>query len=215
MLQWEGKIVDNTNVQLLKAALPYLDQPVGNRIDLEGLLRSIRGFCRKNEQQLIDLLLQIFMFRHVREMMTMMQELHSSASETGTESGFGNTSGMESVLELLKSQISPEQQDMVDMMSVFLTAMSEEKNDKSGRDVCEDEPGQSGDFETPRSPDERDRDEGSSAVCDGGDAGTSQQEPVIYSAGVGSDDGNSYPGYESVGEAACGKNETDYTNERK
>ena len=29
MLQWEGRIVDNTNVQLLKAALPYLDQPVG------------------------------------------------------------------------------------------------------------------------------------------------------------------------------------------
>ena len=49
MLQWEGKIVDNTNVQLIKAALPYLDLPVGNRIDLEGLLRSIRKFCRKNE----------------------------------------------------------------------------------------------------------------------------------------------------------------------
>ena len=79
MLQWEGRIVDNTNVQLLKAALPYLDQPVGNRIDLEGLLRSIRVFCRKNERQIIDLLLQIFMFRHVREMMTMMQEMKQEA----------------------------------------------------------------------------------------------------------------------------------------
>ena len=87
MLQWEGRIVDNTNVQLLKAALPYLDQPVGNRIDLEGLLRSIRVFCRKNERQIIDLLLQIFMFRHVREMMTMMQEMKQEAEQS--DSGMG------------------------------------------------------------------------------------------------------------------------------
>ena len=87
MLQWEGRIVDNTNVQLLKAALPYLDQPVGNRIDLEGLLRSIRGFCRKNERQIIDLLLQIFMFRHVREMMTMMQEMKQEAEQSDSGTG--------------------------------------------------------------------------------------------------------------------------------
>ena len=130
MLQWEGRIVDNTNVQLLKAALPYLDQPVGNRIDLEGLLRSIRVFCRKNERQIIDLLLQIFMFRHVREMMTMMQEMKQEAEQS--DSGTGNMEGM---MEFLKSRIPPEQQDMVDMMSVFLSAMSEDNNGQSGRDA--------------------------------------------------------------------------------
>ena len=188
MLQWEGRIVDNTNVQLLKAALPYLDQPVGNRIDLEGLLRSIRGFCRKNERQLIDLLLQIFMFRHVREMMTMMQEMKQGAEQSDSEMGT-----MDGMMELLKSQISPEQQDMLDMMSVFLTAMSEENNGQSGRDVCEDEPGESEDFEAARSSDEGHRDESSGAVRDAGDEGTSQPESVIYPGGDGGDDADSHP----------------------
>lgn len=187
MLQWEGRIVDNTNVQLLKAALPYLDQPVGNRIDLEGLLRSIRGFCRKNERQIIDLLLQIFMFRHVREMMTMMQEMKQEAeqSDSGTEN-------MEGMMEFLKSRIPPEQQDMVDMMSVFLSAMSEDNNGQSGRDVCEDEPGESEDFEAARSADKGNRDESGGTVCDAGDEGASQPESVIYSGGDGGDDGDSY-----------------------
>ena len=187
MLQWEGRIVDNTNVQLLKAALPYLDQPVGNRIDLEGLLRSIRVFCRKNERQIIDLLLQIFMFRHVREMMTMMQEMKQEAEQS--DSGTGNMEGM---MEFLKSRIPPEQQDMVDMMSVFLSAMSEDNNGQSGRDVCEDEPGESEDFEAARSADNGNRDESGGTVCDAGDEGTSQPESVIYSGGDGGDDGDSY-----------------------
>ena len=187
MLQWEGRIVDNTNVQLLKAALPYLDQPVGNRIDLEGLLRSIRVFCRKNERQIIDLLLQICMFRHVREMMTMMQEMKQEAEQS--DSGTGNMEGM---MEFLKSRIPPEQQDMVDMMSVFLSAMSEDNNGQSGRDVCEDEPGESEDFEAARSADKGNRDESGGTVCDAGDEGTSQPESVIYSGGDGGDDGDSY-----------------------
>ena len=187
MLQWEGRIVDNTNVQLLKAALPYLDQPVGNRIDLEGLLRSIRGFCRKNERQIIDLLLQIFMFRHVREMMTMMQEMKQEAEQS--DSGTGNMEGM---MEFLKSRIPPEQQDMVDMMSVFLSAMSEDNNGQSGRDVCEDEPGESEDFEAARSADKGNRDESGGTVCDAGDEGASQPDSVIYSGGDGGDDGDSY-----------------------
>ena len=187
MLQWEGRIVDNTNVQLLKAALPYLDQPVGNQIDLEGLLRSIRVFCRKNERQIIDLLLQIFMFRHVREMMTMMQEMKQEAEQS--DSGTGNMEGM---MEFLKSRIPPEQQDMVDMMSVFLSAMSEDNNGQSGRDVCEDEPGESEDFEAARSADKGNRDESGGTVCDAGDEGTSQPESVIYSGGDGGDDGDSY-----------------------
>ena len=186
-LKWEGIIVDDTNVQLLKAALPYLDQPVGNRIVLEGLLRSIRGFCRKNERQIIDLLLQIFMFRHVREMMTMMQEMKQEAEQS--DSGTGNMEGM---MEFLKSRIPPEQQDMVDMMSVFLSAMSEDNNGQSGRDVCEDEPGESEDFEAARSADKGNRDESGGTVCDAGDEGASQPESVIYSGGDGGDDGDSY-----------------------
>ncbi|MGN1205520.1 MAG: hypothetical protein ACI4SQ_00870 [Eubacterium sp.] len=181
MLQWEGKIVDNTNVQLLKAALPYLDQPVGNRIDLEGLLRSIRGFCCKNERKCIDFLLQIFMFRRVHEMMAMMQEQQENAS------------GMGSMMDFLKSQIPPEQQEMVDMMSVFMSAMSEEDHEQSGRDVCKDAPGESEDSKAARGTDKGNRDEGSSTICDAGNAGTSQPESVIYPGGVRGDDGNPYP----------------------
>lgn len=136
MLQWEGKIVDNTNVQLIKAALPYLDLPVGNRIDLEGLLRSIRKFCRRNERQLIDLLLQIFMFRRVGEMMSVVQECQS------------NESGMEGMMDILKGQMSPEQQEMFDMMSVLMTAMNEENHEQSGRDVWENASCESEDFKT-------------------------------------------------------------------
>ena len=143
MLQWEGKIVDNTNVQLIKAALPYLDLPVGNRIDLEGLLRSIRKFCRKNERQLIDLLLQIFMFRRVGEMMSVVQECQSTES------------GMEGMMDILKGQMSPEQQEMFDMMSVLMTAMNEENHEQSGRDVWENESCESEDFKTTGATDPR------------------------------------------------------------
>ena len=47
MFEWEGRILDNKSIQVVKAALPYLDIPVGNIIDVEGLLRSIRGFCHQ------------------------------------------------------------------------------------------------------------------------------------------------------------------------
>lgn len=65
MFEWEGRISDNKSIQVVKAALPYLDIPVGSIIDIEGLLRAIRNFCHQREQKMIDMFLNFFMMKRV------------------------------------------------------------------------------------------------------------------------------------------------------
>lgn len=109
MFNWEGRILDNKSIMAVKAALPFLDIPVGEVIDLEGLLRAVRCFCRKQEQRMIDMLLQFFMMKRMMSMMTMFQEAQNSDR------------GMEGIIDLLKSQVPKEQQDMFDMMSMMMS----------------------------------------------------------------------------------------------
>ena len=80
MFEWEGRILDNKSIQVVKAALPYLDIPVGNIIDVEGLLRSIRGYCHQREQKFIDMILHFFMMKRVMSMMSMMNEMNEASS---------------------------------------------------------------------------------------------------------------------------------------
>ncbi len=109
MFNWEGRILDNKSIMAVKAALPFLDIPVGEVIDLEGLLRAVRGFCRQQEQRMIDMLLQFFMMKRMMSMMKMFQEAQNSDR------------GMEGIIDLLKSQVPKEQQDMFDMMSMMMS----------------------------------------------------------------------------------------------
>lgn len=109
MFNWEGRILDNKSIMAVKAALPFLDIPVGEVIDLEGLLRAVRCFCRQQEQRMIDMLLQFFMMKRMMSMMTLFQEAQNSGR------------GMEGIMDLLKSQVPKEQQDMFDMMSMMMS----------------------------------------------------------------------------------------------
>lgn len=111
MFDWEGRILDNKSILAVKAALPYLDIPVGEVIDLEGLLRAVRCFCQKREQKIIDMILNFFLLKRVMSMMNMMSEAQNSPH------------GMEGMFEVLKSQMPKEQQEMFDMMSMMMTAM--------------------------------------------------------------------------------------------
>lgn len=111
MFDWDGRILDNNSILAVKAALPFLDIPVGDVIDLEGLLRAVRGFCARKEQKMIDMFLQVFMMKKMFTVMNAMNEAQNSAA------------GMEGMFDILKSQIPKEQQEMFDMMSVMMAAM--------------------------------------------------------------------------------------------
>ena len=69
---------------------------------------------------MIDMLLQFFMMKRMMSMMKMFQEAQNSDR------------GMEGIIDLLKSQVPKEQQDMFDMMSMMMSmqdlgaAMTEE-----------------------------------------------------------------------------------------
>ena len=122
MLGWEGRILDNKSIMIIKAALPFLDIPVGETVDMEGLLRAVRCFCKEQEQRLIDMLLNVFMMKRVFSMMSMMNEMNAAPEHAN--------GGMEYMMELLKSQMPKEQQEMFDMMAMMMSAaggMSEEE----------------------------------------------------------------------------------------
>lgn len=119
MLDWEGRILDNRSIMVVKAALPFLDIPVGDIVDLEGLLRAIRNFCQKKEQKFIDMILNFFMMKRVMSMMTVMNEAQNSGQ------------GMEGVFDILKSQMPKEQQEMFDMMAMMMSAMDMGENNNS------------------------------------------------------------------------------------
>lgn len=124
MLDWEGRILDNRSIMLVKAALPFLDIPVGDIVDLEGLLRAIRKFCQKKEQKFIDMILGFFMMKRVMSMMSVMNEAQNSGQ------------GMEGVFDILKSQMPKEQQEMFDMMAMMMSAMDmgEDREETAGEE---------------------------------------------------------------------------------
>nr|MBP3598476.1 hypothetical protein [Eubacterium sp.] len=114
MLGWEGRILDNKSIMIMKAALPFLDIPVGETVDMEGLLRAVRCFCKEKEQRLIDMLLNVFMMKRVFSIMSMMNEMNADPEHAN--------GGMEYMMELLKSQMPKEQQEMLDMMAMMMSA---------------------------------------------------------------------------------------------
>ncbi len=111
MIKWDGRMQNNQSVQLLKAAIPFFDVPIGETIDFEGLFRAIRPFVGGREGKLIDLLLQFFEMQH---MMSMMQWMKAMQSQTE------NTSDM---MEMLRASLTPEQQDTVDMVTSMMSMM--------------------------------------------------------------------------------------------
>lgn len=141
MFEWEGRILDNKSIMMVKAALPYLDIPVGDIVDLEGLLRTVKKFCRIREQKVIDMILNFFMMKRMMSMMNLMNQ----ASQMGTDGSSGL--GLEGMLEMLKSQMPREQQDMFDMVFMMMSAMAAESSAENVEEEHQD--GESGrDFQS-------------------------------------------------------------------
>lgn len=212
MFEWEGRILDNKSIQVVKAALPYLDIPVGNIIDIEGLLRAVRGFCHQREQRMIDMFLNFFMMKRVMSMMTLMNQMNQM-NETGSAGP-----GMDGMLNILKNQMPKEQQDMFDMVSMMMSAMAEGSAENNGEEEGDD--GSGGHFQEYASG-EGSGDPGTGgesewegyeefgAADHGGDAETESSQPFVFPAGGFGPFRNHDKGHESGGEAESGNDETD------
>lgn len=130
MMEWDSRMHNTQSVQILKAAIPFLDVSVGEKIDLEGLLGAIRPFASGKERRMIDMFLQLFSMKHMMEMMQLMQSMQEmqQAQEMAQEmSGNKDTAssmmgGMDP-MELIKTMVPPEQQDTVEMMMSMMSAM--------------------------------------------------------------------------------------------
>ena len=127
MLEWDGRLNNAQSVQILKAAIPFLDVSVGEKIDLEGLLGAVRPFSLGRERKIIDMFLQVFQMKHMMEMMQLMQAMQQT-QEMGAESDGDtnpNQNGNMGAMELIRNMIPPEQQDTVEMMMSMMTAMQD------------------------------------------------------------------------------------------
>lgn len=227
MFEWEGRILDNKSIQLMKAALPYLDIPVGDVIDLEGLLRAVRNFCHQKEQKIIDMLLGLFMMKRVMSIMNVMNQMNqmdpmgeagnAGQSMNGMQS-MDTMQSMNSMLDILKSQMPKEQQEMFDMVSVMMSAMAdgtaepdgEEKGDDgSGEDFQEYASGEGSGNPGTGAEGEREGYEETGAADHGSDAEIEDSQPFVFPAGGFGPFRNLDKGHEPDGEAEGGNDETD------
>lgn len=208
MFEWEGRILDNKSIQVVKAALPYLDIPVGNIIDIEGLLRAVRGFCHQRERKMIDMFLNFFMMKRVMSIMSLMNQMNETGS-AGT--------GMDGMMDILKSQMPKEQQEMFDMVSVMMSAMAEGSAENNGEEQGDD--GSGGHFQEYASG-ESSGDPGIAGESEwegyeefdasdhGGDAETEGSQPFVFPAGGFGPFRNHDKGHESGRETESGNDET-------
>lgn len=209
MFEWEGRIVDNKSIMVIKAALPYLDKPVGEHIDLEGLLRAVRGFCMERERRIIDMVLNFFMMRRMMSVMNMMNQMEQS------EAGKAGAS-MDAMLDMLKSQMPKEQQDMFDMVSMMMSAMAESGAEEGGEDQSDGErggdlqehaPGKGSDHKGAGGEVGWEGYEENDAAYHGSDAEAAGAEPFFFPGGGINPFGNFDKGYEPGGEAEGGDDE--------
>lgn len=137
MIEWDSRLRDNHNVQILKTVIPFFDVAVGERIDMEGLLSAVRPFTHGRERGILDLILQFFQMQRMMEMMQMVQSMQQMQQFTEAAAGENQDgSGVSpAMFEMLKSMIPPEQQGMADMISAMM-AMSE--SPEAGQDPEED-----------------------------------------------------------------------------
>lgn len=128
IMEWDSRMKNTHSVQILKAAIPFFDVTVGEKIDMEGLLSAIRPFASMKERKLIDLFLQFFQMSHMMEMMQLMQSMQSMQQEQE----MGNRNPM----DLLKNIIPAEHQETVDMMMCMMSAM---QDNPASSNECEQE----------------------------------------------------------------------------
>lgn len=127
MMEWDSRMYNTQGVQILKAAIPFLDVSVGEKIDLEGLLGAIRPFVSGKERRVIDMLLQFFSMKHMMEMFQLMQSMQAmqQAQEMSDDNGDFSMMGGMNPMDLVKTMVPPEQQETVEMMMSMMSAMQD------------------------------------------------------------------------------------------
>ena len=85
MMNWDSRMRNNQSVQMLKAAIPFLDIEAGESIDLAGLLRAVRPFAGSREGRVMDMILQFFQIQDMMQMVQLMQSMQQVAEEAEAE----------------------------------------------------------------------------------------------------------------------------------
>lgn len=136
MMEWDSRMYNTQGVQILKAAIPFLDVSVGEKIDLEGLLGAIRPFVSGKERRVIDMLLQFFSMKHMMEMFQLMQSMQAmqQAQEMSDDNGDSSMMGGMNPMDLVKTMVPPEQQETVEMMMSMMSAMQDSNPNPSANE---------------------------------------------------------------------------------
>ena len=127
MINWDGRMQNTHIVKILKAAIPFLDVPAGENIDLEGLLGAIRPYVEGKERRILDMILQFFQMRHMMEMMQLVQSMQEM-QQAQQDGGNGNP------MDWIKMMVPAEQQETVDLMMSMMSAMQDTDTATSDED---------------------------------------------------------------------------------
>ena len=115
MMNWDSRMRNNQSVQMLKAAIPFLDIGVGENIDLAGLLRAVRPFAGIREGRVMDMMLQFFQIRDMMHMVQLMQSMQQVSEDSGEDAGasgpfagFGGGFPSPELFDLIQMFLRPE-----------------------------------------------------------------------------------------------------------
>lgn len=129
MIQWDSRMQNNHGVKVLKAAIPFLDIDVGQKIDFRGLLSAIRPLASAREGHMIDRVLQFFQIQDMLEMVKMFQSMQEENPGEGGESGadFSPFSMFENM--------PTDMVQMMEMMSMFAPSENKDKEQDEPIDI--------------------------------------------------------------------------------
>lgn len=92
-------------------------------IDFEGLLKSIRPLCTKEEAEMVDIFLNMFsatnFYRTYKEM-TSLFATQSGSGEGQADDAFGSSMGNQQMFDTLAEMLPPEQKSTFETMKVLM-----------------------------------------------------------------------------------------------
>jgi hypothetical protein len=124
----------------------------------ETMLQSVRSVCSEGNKNLVDIILNILninkLIKNYQTLQTQKKESNDSnksqlslpnnvehkkepifnESKTNTQKESSSSSGNNSMLEGLKSMLTPEQRSMFDMLSTMMTTMNNQEKENDGNE---------------------------------------------------------------------------------
>ena len=135
-MEWDTRMQNTRSVEILKTVIPFFDVPVGEPINLEGVLEALLPFVEGRARRIIDLFLQLGQMRRMMEMVQMMQAMQEF-QQASQEAGNGESQGENpddshgggdgfgpDMMEMLKTMMPAEQQENFEMISAMMSMMS-------------------------------------------------------------------------------------------